>query len=313
MIALDVMGGDYAPEQIIIGALRAAKKSNQLILVGPEDIIRANLDKQDPAWQNYPITICHAPSIIGMAEEPVFAVRQKKDSSIVKIIELVKTGRADAAISAGNSGAVMVAASFILGRVDGLERPAIAGLLPTVDGGKFLTLDLGANTDCRPQHLVQFAYFAAGYAKNVLGIQNPRIALLCNGEEDSKGSLVTKEAFKLLKDSKLNFVGNMEPHDIFHHKTDVVICDGFAGNIFLKTIEGSFDLLTKLVARGIGHEKGVDAKFCNYVAKTAKNSLISGGAALFGVKGNVFICHGNAHADVIEIAIENCVKYFSVK
>lgn len=313
MIALDVMGGDYAPEQIIVGALNAAKKSIPLILVGPQDIVKELLCKYDLNWQNYPITLCDASSVIAMDEEPVNAVRQKKDSSIVKIIELVKIGQANVAISAGNSGAVMVAASFILGRMENLDRPAIAGLLPTSTGKKVLALDLGANTECRPNNLVQFAYLADNYARNILGIANPRIALLSNGQEDCKGSLITKEAFSLLKNSKLNFVGNIEPFDIFEHKTDIVVSDGFSGNIFLKTLEGSFELLAKLVKKDAERKKIFDSKICDFVYDTAKRELYSGGAVLLGVKGNVIICHGNSSAEVIENTIENCIKFFNVK
>lgn len=313
MIALDVMGGDYAPEQIIIGALNAAKKSIPLILVGPQDIVKEFLYKYDLNWQNYPITLCDAASVIAMDEEPVNAVRQKKDSSIVKIIELVKTGQANVAMSAGNSGAVMVAASFILGRIDKLDRPAIAGLIPTSTGKKVLALDLGANTECRPNNLVQFAYLADNYAKNILDIQNPRIALLSNGQEDCKGSLITKEAFSLLKNSNLNFVGNIEPFDIFEHKTDIVVSDGFSGNIFLKTLEGAFELLAKLVKKDAERKKIFDSKVCDFVYDTAKSELYSGGAVLLGVKGNVIICHGNSSAEVIENTIENCIKFFNVK
>lgn len=313
MIALDVMGGDYAPEQIIIGALNAAKKSIPLILVGPQDIVKEFLYKYDLNWQNYPITLCDVSSVIAMDEEPVNAVRQKKDSSIVKIIELVKTGQANVAMSAGNSGAVMVAASFILGRIDKLDRPAIAGLIPTSTGKKVLALDLGANTECRPNNLVQFAYLADNYAKNILDIQNPRIALLSNGQEDCKGSLITKEAFSLLKNSNLNFVGNIEPFDIFEHKTDIVVSDGFSGNIFLKTLEGAFELLAKLVKKDAERKKIFDSKVCDFVYDTAKSELYSGGAVLLGVKGNVIICHGNSSAEVIENTIENCIKFFNVK
>lgn len=313
MIALDVMGGDYAPDQIVIGALNAAKKSIPLILVGPQEVMKELLYKHDVNWQNYPITLCDSVSVIAMDEDPVNAVRQKKDSSIVKIIELVKTGQANVAISAGNSGAVMVAASLILGRVDKLDRPAIAGLLPTSTGKKVLALDLGANTECRPNNLVQFAYLADDYARNILDIPNPRIALLSNGQEDCKGSLVTKEAFSLLKNSKLNFVGNIEPFDIFDHKADIVVSDGFSGNIFLKTLEGAFELLAKLVKKDAERKKIFDSKICDFVYDTAKSVLYSGGAVLLGVKGNVIICHGNSTAEVIENTIENSVKFFNMK
>jgi glycerol-3-phosphate acyltransferase PlsX len=300
MIALDVMGGDYAPDQIVLGALRAAKNDIPLVLVGSQDIIEQTLEKYDSNWRNYPITLCHSRTVIGMDEEPVNAVRQKKDSSIVKAIELVKAGQVNVAISAGNSGAVMVAASLVLGRVENVDRPAIAGLLPTDTGKKVLVLDLGANTECRPKNLMQFACMANDYAKSILNVPNPAIALLSNGQEDCKGSLLTKEAFALLKNSKLNFIGNIEPTEIFKHKVDIVVCDGFAGNIFLKTLEGAFELLSKLVKSDL-------------VYKTAKDALGAGGAVLLGVKGNVVICHGNSSAAVIEDVINSYAKLFNVK
>lgn len=317
MIALDVMGGDYAPEQIVIGALNAAKRSIPLILVGHQDVIKKHLNEYDAKWQNYPITIFHTTDVIKMDEDPIMAVRQKKDSSIVKIIELVKSGKAQVAVSAGNSGAVMVAATFILGRLEGIERPAIAGLLPTSQRRKVLALDLGANTACRPEHLLQFALLGAQYSEKNLEICNPRVALLSNGQEDCKGNLVTKEAFTLLKKSGLNFVGNMEPGDVFKLKTDVIVCDGFAGNVFLKTLESAFELLADLVRHDVEREKRFDSMivsgFCNFIYTTAKNSLVTSGAPLLGVKGNVLICHGNSSADVIEKALISCTNVFRVK
>ncbi len=311
------MGGDYAPEQIVLGALNAAKKSIPLTLVGPQDVIKEYLYKYDSNWQSYPINFCNSTSVIAMDEDPVSAVRKKKDSSIVKIIELVKSGQADVAISAGNSGAVMVAASFILGKAENLDRPAIAGFLPTSTGNKVLALDLGANTDCRPNNLVQFAYLADDYAKNILNISTPRIALLSNGHEDCKGSLVTKEAFVLLKNSTLNFIGNIEPLDVFDYKTDIVVSDGFSGNIFLKTLEGAFDLFIKLIKRETElksvTDPKVDPKICDFAHDMAKGVLYTGGAVLLGVKGNVIICHGNSTADVIENTVKNSTKFFSVK
>lgn len=310
MIALDVMGGDYAPEQIIIGALRAAKQSVPVILVGPEEIIRLHLCKYDLEWENYPIKICNAGSVIGMDEEPVSAVSKKKDSSIAKSIELVKNGQARVAVSAGNSGAVMVASRFILGRTENVERPAIAGFLPTNTNERVLVLDLGANTDCRPKHLLQFAYLGNEYFEQIRGIKCPRIALLSNGQEDCKGSLVTKEAFTLLKHSELNFIGNIEPMDIFKHKTDIVVCDGFSGNVLLKTCESAFELLFELIRKKAAGEKALNFEMVDSIVK---NAFGSGGALLLGVKGNVVICHGNSSAEIIEKVLLNQVKCFSEK
>jgi glycerol-3-phosphate acyltransferase PlsX len=310
MIALDAMGGDYAPEQIVLGALSAAKKSVPVILVGQQEVVQTYLLKYDPNWENYPIKICNADSVIGMDDEPVAAVNKKRDSSIVKIIELVNTGQASVAISSGNSGAVMVAARFILGRVDQIDRPAIAGFLPTNGPERVLALDLGANTDCRPKHLLQFAYLGNEYMQKSLAVASPKIALLSNGQEDCKGSLVTKEAFVLLKNSELNFVGNIEPSDVFGHKADVVVCDGFAGNILLKTLESSFELLYELIRREIEHEySGV----CDRVGPIVERAFGPGGAVLLGVKGNVVICHGNSKAEIIEKVLLNYADCFSQK
>lgn len=303
MIAIDVMGGDHAPNQILIGALNAAKKAIPVILIGPEQLIKDELSNIDHDWQTYPVKIQHASQIIAMDEEPVHGVRQKKDSSIVKMIELVKNDTAKVALSAGNSGAVMVASSFILGKEENIERPAIAGLLPSISGKKILALDLGANTDCKAKYLYQFAEIANKYSLNMLGIKNPRIALLSNGQEDCKGSILTKDAFQQLKQSTLNFIGNVEPWDVFNNKTDIVICDGFAGNILLKTLEASVDMFAHLLKKDISDTKS--NQFL-HIENTSKNlSLSSGGALLLGVKGNVVICHGNSNSQIIEIAIKN--------
>lgn len=308
MIAVDIMGGDYAPDQILLGSLNAAKQSIPVILVGPEQFIAAELQKLDQNWQTYPISIYNAQQEIKMDEEPVQSVRQKKDSSIVRMIELIKEGKAKLALSAGNSGAVMVAASFILGKNEGVERPAITGLLPTVSGKRVLALDLGANTDCKPKYLYQFAELANQYSQKMLGIQKPRIGLLSNGQEDSKGSLLTKEAFQLLKQSSLNFIGNIEPWDVFNNKTDIVVCDGFAGNILLKTLEASIEMFASLIKMDLICKNEPTLIQIETMAKNL--ALSSGGALLLGINGNVVICHGNSNSQVIETAIKNYAQFF---
>ncbi|KKQ32430.1 MAG: Phosphate acyltransferase [candidate division TM6 bacterium GW2011_GWF2_37_49] len=308
MIAIDVMGGDYAPYQILIGALNASKTDIPIILVGPDQFIKDELLRLDPDWQTYPIQIQHASQVIDMDNEPVHNVRQKKDSSIVKMIELVKIGKANIAISAGNSGAVMVAASLILGKEDNIERPAIAGLLPSISGEKILAIDLGANTDCKSKYLYQFAELANKYSQKFIGIKKPRIALLANGQEDSKGSTLTKEAFQLLKQSKLNFIGNVEPFDIFNNKTDVVVCDGFSGNILLKTLEASVEMFAHLLEKDLEHSAHPQLFQIENISKRLASA--SSGALLLGVKGNVVICHGNSNSQIIEIAIKNYTQFF---
>lgn len=307
MIALDVMGGDYAPDEILQGALLAAKKATPLILVGPENLIKSKLSEIDPDWDKYSIKIFDAAECITMDDEPVGSVRKKRNSSIVRVIELVKSGQANVAISAGNSGAMMVAASLILGKDPDLERPAIAGLLPTVGNKQVLALDLGANTDCKPRYLYQFAELGHKYSEKFLGVKNPRIALLSNGQEDSKGSNLTKEAFLMLKGSHLNFVGNIEPHGVYHDMADVIVCDGFSGNILLKAMEASFECFSQIIRERL--QLGTDAML--QIEVGIKNVVnMSGGALLLGTKGNVVICHGNSDAHTIEKTLLNYRNFF---
>lgn len=281
MIAVDVMGGDYAPHQILRGALNAAKAYQPVMLFGPSSLIKIELDQLDRAWSNFPIQFFETSEIVEMAENPVHAVKNKRNSSLVKAVMSVKEGVCTGVISAGNSGALMAAATLFLGRLPDVERPAIAGLLPALEGS-VVALDLGANVSCRPHHLFQFAHMGSEYAAHTLAVKNPRVGLLSNGHEDEKGSDLTKQTFALLKESSLNFIGNIEPHDVFMNKTDVVVFDGFTGNIFLKTIE-AFDHL--------------------FVINKKVSFVKTGGAVLLGVDGRVVVCHGNSDALEIERAI----------
>lgn len=310
MIAVDVMGGDRAPGAVISGAVKAARMV-PVLLVGPEQKLRSLLDQVDPAWRSYNIHFCNAEEVIEMGEDPVAAVRKKNDASLVKAVACVKQGTAVAALSAGNSGALMTAATFILGKADDLERPAIAGFFPSISDKKALVLDLGANTDCRAQHLYQFAVIGADYLKKMHGLEKPLVGLLSNGGEDSKGSRTTKEAFYLFKQSTLNFVGNVEPSDIFNPHVDVIICDGFAGNILLKTMESSFEVFLHFLKKHCGvYKNSTDFPFAQSFAQSFMTNLATsldykkyGGALLLGVKGNVIVCHGNSDAKTIENAI----------
>jgi glycerol-3-phosphate acyltransferase PlsX len=311
MIAIDVMGGDYAPRAILEGSLRAAKKSVPVTLYGPLGLIQTQLSELDPSWQSYNITICDTPDVIEMGEEPIQAIRRKSNSSLVKAVASIKEGRNSAVISAGNSGALMAAATFILGRKPGVERVAIAGLMPSPHG-RVLALDLGANTDVRPHHLYQFAQLGVDYAQSVLKISNPRVALLSNGHEEGKGSLLVKEAFGLLKTSPFNFVGNVEPYDLLSNKTDIIVCDGFSGNIFLKTMEAVFEFFTKSMKRDLRtaadptiQQWGRD--FLGGIDKQLDHKQV-GGALLLGVQGTVIVCHGNSDAQIIENAISFAQK-----
>jgi len=291
MIAIDVMGGDNAPFVVLQGAAQAAKNGIAIRLHGPESIILPWLTEHVPLWQDLPITISPSTEIIEMDEEPVFAVRKKQNSSLVGAVRDVANGTCTAALSAGNSGAMMVASALVIGREVGIERPAIAGYVPT-KSGIALALDLGANTECRPYHLVQFAHLGTTHAREFMGIALPRVGLLSNGHEDSKGSQLGKEAFLLLKqDAAINFIGNIEPYDIFQHKADVIITDGFSGNVLLKTMEA----VTALIAAWYPE-----------IAASLNNKLLPsqcGGALLLGVNGTAIVCHGGADANTMEKAI----------
>ncbi len=281
MIAVDAMGGDRAPKEIIKGALFAAKKQIPVMLFGDKQQIHLILNELDLSWNKYQINISHSSQIIEMADEPSSAVRNKTKSSLVEAVNSVKSGQNLAFVGAGNSGAIMVAATFILGRQKGIIRPAIIGELP-VCSKRVLCLDLGANTDCRPEYLFQFAQLGNTQAKK-MGIKNPKIALLSNGHEEGKGSMLVKDTFVLLSnDSSLNFIGNIEPYGIFKNQADVVVSDGFSGNILLKTIEA---------LAGIS---GV---------KKYASGMDVGGALLAGVNGTVVITHGDANHQAIERAI----------
>jgi glycerol-3-phosphate acyltransferase PlsX len=315
MIAIDVMGGDFAPNVVLKGAAQAAREGNAICLFGPEAESILWLNAHEPNWKSLPISFINTTQVVGMADEPVGAVRKKQDSSLVKAVASLAQGKVSAVVSAGNSGALMVAGVFVLGRQEGIERPAIAGLFPAGDG-HVVGLDLGANTDCKPQNLVQFAHLGASYAKRMLGIENPRIALLSNGEEDVKGSLLTKEVFQLLKqESTLNFIGNREPDDVLGGDIDVFVCDGFTGNIFLKTSETIFaqrnsyfkNLLSEQAVAGT-----ITAQALNILEQQLEVTDVlkqMGGALLVGVQKPMFICHGAAQAEDVTQAIRTAARY----
>lgn len=298
MVAVDAMGGDLAPLEICKGVLIAAKQGIPITLFGPEEQLQRILDDQDPLWQSYLITLVHAPDQIEMGEEPVSALRKKPNSSLVLAVASVKAGQCDSVISAGSSGALMAAAILILGRLPGVERPCIAGFLPTRSGRPIVALDLGACVECKPSYLYQFAHLGVAYAELILGIKFARVGLLANGSEDSKGTTLTKEAFSLLKNSSLTFIGNVEPEDIFHHKIDVLVCDGFAGNVLLKTMEATCSGTLAMVGRHIQELQTVEERAVALkLIKKTENSLMladQGGALLLGVQGTVVVAHGNS-------------------
>ncbi|BAF59927.1 MAG: phosphate acyltransferase PlsX [Pelotomaculum sp.] len=304
-IAIDAMGGDYAPREIVKGALLAAEQYRlNIILVGDEEQLRAELGRSNAGGL---VNIVHAPEVIEMREHPAVAVRRKKNSSIVKATQLVRDGEASALVSAGSTGAAMAAALFGLGRIKGIDRPAIAGVLPN-EKGLTVLLDAGANVDCKPYHLLQFGVMGYLYAKKIFGITCPRVGLLSNGEEETKGNEVTLAAYHLLQKAGINFVGNIEGRDLFNGNVDVAVCDGFVGNVVLKAGEGLAGALFKIMKEEIS--KSWLAKIGTVMAEPALKGFKSrldyaeyGGAPLLGVNGISIICHGSSTAKAVKNAI----------
>jgi glycerol-3-phosphate acyltransferase PlsX len=311
-IALDAMGGDNGPSVVVEGAKMACDAFPvELILVGDETAIKT---AQDQCRASHPsISIVHTKTQIEMGESPLM-VRQKKDASICVATELVKNKEAVAVISAGNSGASMAAAFFILGRLHGIDRPAIATPLPTLKGVSVL-IDAGANVDCKPKHLVAFALMGHIYAKDVLGITNPKVGLLNIGEEDSKGNELTKEAFSLLKQASFNFIGNIEGKDIYAGTADVIVCDGFVGNVALKVSEGLADAIVQflkkeIMATAIGRLGGLLLKPAFKRFKTKIDYDEYGGAPLLGINGISIVSHGRSSPKAIKNAIRVAKESF---
>lgn len=304
-IAVDAMGGDYAPEEIIKGTLMAAETwpDLHLILIGQQERILPFFIGAKPAN----ISLVEASEVIGMDEHPANAVRKKKDASIVVATRLVKLGEADAVVSAGSTGAQMAAALLGLGRIKGIERPAIATVLPTLEGGK-LILDVGANLDASPDQLCQYALMGNIYAGKILGIPNPRVGLLNIGSEEGKGNELTQKTYTLLKDAPLNFIGNVEGRDVPYGRADVVVCEGFVGNVLLKTAEGLAGVLFQLIKEKIS--SNIVRKLGALAVKPGLKEIAQmmdyaeyGGAPLLGVNGISIICHGSSKIKAIFNAI----------
>jgi len=297
-IALDAMGGDFAPREIVRGGVEAVAKLKgvtSVILVGVEPAIREELRRWGGRVGDR-IRIVHASENVGMDESPAVAVRRKKDASINRCMELLKNGEADAVVAAGNSGAVVAAAMFNLGRIKGVARPAIATVLPT-RSRPLLLLDAGANTDCQAEWLAQFAIMGSAYSQTVLHQPNPVLGLLSIGTEDCKGNEVTKKAFVLIQHAGVNFRGNVEGHDLFIGHTDVVVCDGFVGNVVLKTTESvahaiGFWMKQEFFRHPIRVLGSLLLKGAFTAMKQRMDPEVYGGAPLLGVSGNVIITHG---------------------
>ncbi len=308
-IAIDAMGGDFGPEPIVKGCIDALKtKSFEPILVGKSSEILPLLPKR----YRGKILIIEADDVISMHDAATEAVK-RKESSIYKAIELVKNGEADGVVSAGHSGATMTLATLRLGRLAGVSRPALVTLMPTKTGRRSVVLDVGANVDSKPEHLVEFAVMGGCYAEDVLKIKNPSIGLLANGEEDSKGNEVTKAAFKLLKGYS-GFKGNVEGGDIFNGSCDVITCDGFIGNLVLKTSEGVASTISQLIKDYIRKSPVAitGALLMRKVFRLLKKEIDYaeiGGAPLIGIKGCAIVSHGKSNARAIENAIFQAIKY----
>ena len=309
-IAVDAMGGDSPLTVQIEAALQAISElGTDVVLVGAEDQIKEVL-KQHSFDQNK-LRIVNSTETVEMNDSPATALRQKKNSSIKVAVDLLATGEADAVVSAGNTGAAMATAKFVLKSVEGIERPAIATLMPSIHRNHpFVLLDIGANTDCKPLYLFQFALMGDAYARTLLHLDNPRVALLNNGEEEGKGYLQLKETYDLLKQSTLNFTGNIEGKSMFKDIVDVVVCDGFIGNIALKVAEGTFDFVRSVLREEVDNtllaKIGYQAMRGPFRAlrKRADYSEV-GGAPLLGVNGIVIICHGSSRVHTIRNAIKH--------
>lgn len=306
-VALDAMGADKGPSEVVAGAILAARElAIPITLVGPATSILALLDKQ--GGKGLPIDVVDAPDVIEMGEHPVQAVRRRPNASMNVGVRLVKEGRASAFVSAGNTGAAMAAALFGLGRLPGVERPALATVFPTATG-HCLILDVGANADCRPSYLQQFATMGERYARHVLDVAKPRVGLLSNGEEATKGNVLVQETHQLLKATDLNFVGNVEGKDVSRGAVDVVVCDGFTGNVLIKAAEGIGEFTFQLLREEIGASGPIGmlgALLLRPALRRIKRRVDYqeyGGAPLLGVAGVVIVAHGRSGARAIRNAV----------
>lgn len=313
-VALDAMGGDNAPDEMIRGAIDAVNKAPDIhvCLVGQEEKINAFL--LSCSYNREQISVVNATEVIETGEHPVNAIRKKKDSSIVKALGLVKSGEADAFVSAGNSGAILVGGQTIVGRIKGVERPPFAPLIPTAAGVSLL-LDSGANVDARSSHLVQWARMGSIYMENVMGVKNPRVAIVNVGVEEEKGNALVKETFPLLKECPdINFIGSIEAREIPNGGADVIVCDAFVGNVILKLYEGVGSVLIKSVKKGL--MSSLKSKIGALLIKDALKSTLKsfdaseyGGAPMLGLKGLVVKTHGNAKAKEVTTSILQCRKF----
>lgn len=307
IIAVDGMGGDFAPAAVIDGCVQAVKDYDvNIIITGKEELIKAELSKYQ--YPKDSINILNTSEIINTNEPPVMAIRKKKDSSLVKALELVKQGKADAIISAGSTGALMTGATLIVGRIKGIDRVALAPIMPGKNGA-FMVADAGANVDCKPQYLIQFALMGKIYFESVLGVKNPTIGLVNIGAEEEKGNELTKAAYEMLKKANFNFIGNIEPREISNGDVDILVCDGFVGNTILKMYEGValnfFDILKSEISKSFTSKIG--ALLLKPIFKGLKKKFDYseyGGSAFLGSKGICIKAHGSSNS----IAFKNAIR-----
>jgi glycerol-3-phosphate acyltransferase PlsX len=313
-VVVDAMGGDNAPGEIIKGAVLAVqeRKDIKVVLTGDEDIIHKELGSYD--FDKERLEVVHAPEIITNCEAPVLAIRRKKNSSIVVALQMVKNKEADAFVSAGSTGAVLAGGQLIVGRIGGVERPPLAPLIPTMNGVSLL-IDCGANVDARSSHLVQFAKMGSIYMENILGIKNPRVAIVNIGAEEEKGNLLVKETFPLLKNcNDINFIGSIEAREIPNGGADVIVCEAFVGNVILKLYEGLGTALVKKIKTGLMSttKSKIGALLCKPALKETLKDFDAtkyGGAPLLGLNGLVVKTHGNAKSNEVHNSILQCVTF----
>lgn len=313
-VALDAMGGDFAPVEIVKGAVLAMNEDSRICVtfVGDEERIRTELSKY--TYDAARVNIVAAREVITNDEAPVMAIRRKKDSSIVKAMNLVKDGEADAFVSAGSTGAVLVGAQLLIGRLQGVERPPLAPLLPT-EKGVSLLIDCGANVDARSSHLLQFAKMGSVYMENVLGIKNPRVAIVNIGAEEEKGNALVKETYPLLKNcNEINFIGSIEARDIPRGEADVIVCEAFVGNVILKLYEGMATTVLHKVKEGL--KANMLSKIGALLAKPSLKKALKdmntekyGGAPMLGLKGLVVKTHGNSKSTEIKNSVLQCIAF----
>src|SRR6266478_7554401 len=317
-IAVDAMGGDHAPKPEVDGAIRASKSLGvRVILVGREDVVRRELESHE-GYGSLPIEIHHASEQITMQDSAAKAVRSKRDSSLRVASRLVRDNCSLGFVSAGNTGAVMATAKMVQGVVPGVDRPALAGVFPTLSGSPVVMVDVGANVDCSPHMLAQFAIMGEMYSRVILRRENPRVGLLSIGEEEHKGNEMTRAATPLLKSLPLNFIGNVEGRDIYTGETDVIVCDGFIGNVALKVSEGLVEMIYSMLRESL--EATITRKIGYVLSRTAFQDFKKrvdysehGGAPLLGIKGVCIITHGRSNANAIKNSIRVAAELTSGK